>query len=155
MTLYTELFDDEEPVEFKQVSTVPDLDFYWLEGATKLADRQAADRDIRQVAFTELMADLVGEIPISEPKIQKTYASPLIKAIFGGVVPVVVGGPSPAVSVTTPESKKKIAAERKKYLRDLIRDSGISVNDANQQTIEALISSMEHFVDGNIKAART
>jgi hypothetical protein len=151
MNLFVEMFDDGEPTEFKEISAVPDLDFYWVEGATKLADRQAADKDVQQVVFTELLDAMVGESPTPEPKIQKVYSDSLVKSIFGGVV---VGGPSPAVSVTTPQPKKKTAAERKKYLRELIEASGITSNDANQQTIENLIASMETFVDGNIKAAR-
>jgi hypothetical protein len=151
-SLFLEMFDEGEPTPYKAVPTIPDdLDFYWLEGATKLADRQAADKDIQRVAFSELMDALVGEVRIPEPKFQKTYASPLIKAVFGGVV---VGGPSPTVNTSPASVKKPSPSQRRQYLRQLIEDAGITANDVNRDTIERLLDEMEVFVDGNVKTAR-
>jgi hypothetical protein len=152
MNLFVEMFDDSEPVQYKAVPTVPDLDFYWLEGATKLSDRQAADKDIRQVVLTELLDGVVGEVPNYEPKAHKVYSSSLVKSIFGGVV---VSAPSPTVSTSGSTPQRLTSAQRRKALRQLIQDSGISVGDANKDAIEALVASMEHFVDGNIKAVRS
>jgi hypothetical protein len=154
MNLFVEMFDDSEPTKYKAVPTVPDLDdFFWLEGAKQLSDRQAADSDIRQVVLTELLDCLVGEVP-AEPKIQKVYSDGLIKSIFGGVVRVAVSGPSPAVNTSPASVKKPSPSERRQYLRQLVEDAGITTNDVNRETIERLLDEMEVFVDGNVKAAR-